>query len=160
MKSKRKHSLESSDDLASLLGAGDLSDLLGARTSILEATAKNSITDLLPAGDGDNAEPANPLDAVATTGTLEVDAEAEVSAILTAFKDRREEEIRRQRDQLDPEFWVCMVFWSRRDCEEFITKVGVGKHTQKYLDGYEVAQKFGFNVEMTAPEGASRARVD
>ncbi len=152
MASKGKRGSE--DEFADLLSGGDnLGDLLGGMNAADVIGASQDVADLLDTLVGESEpqhEIKNPLEALPETGTFELDGENEVNAVLEAFMARRKGEEQRIQDQLTPEFWVCIYFWSRRDLDEFLRLSNIGPPKSKYLDGYEVATRLGIDVRVHA----------
>ena len=64
-----------------------------------------------------------------------------LGAVELAFKARAEAERQRVDDAVDAEYWCCLVFQSRAQKEEFLTKVGAdpGVFGDKYIDGESFA---------------------
>ena len=88
----------------------------------------------------------DPLADVPITGDLEQDSQAEISAMLKAFKGRQRVEAVDKRKILDSEYWCCLCFQSRAQKEVFLRAVDWLEHGDKYLDGMWVARKMGVNI--------------
>ena len=102
----------------------------------------------------------NPLDEVDYTGELEHDANAEVSALLTGFRERARQEQDRFTLATDSEFWFAVGFKSREQKEAFLTAVGWDEHGDKYLNGVNIAQALGIPLPPVALTDATRKQVD
>ena len=90
----------------------------------------------------------DPLAAVVYTGNVEVDAKAEVSALLQAFRDRAKKEQDRRMAATDSEFWFAVCFETRAQKDEFLSKLGLIAHVHgdKYIDGSVLAAKLGITL--------------
>lgn len=89
----------------------------------------------------------DPLADVEYTGSVEVDAAAEVSALESAFKSRRVAEDRRFRNATDSEFWFAVYFQSRAEKESFLRAIGALRLGDKYIDGAALAKVLGLDIE-------------
>lgn len=85
-----------------------------------------------------NPGPAKPAD---------VEAKEELSEVLQGLKTRQLAESRRRLEATDSEFWCALCFETRAQKEEFLRKLGVLAHGDKYLDGRLVAEKLGIVLE-------------
>lgn len=77
----------------------------------------------------------NPLDTVIPTGDIEADKQAEASAILTAFRQRANDEKARIKLATDSEFWFAVCFVTREQKDTFLAAMGWNLIGDKYLDG-------------------------
>ncbi len=75
----------------------------------------------------------------------------DMSGILTAFKERAQDENARLLDATDSEFWFAVCFQTREQKEEFLKKMGLLDIGDKYLDGLKVAAKLGIKLESPVP---------
>lgn len=66
------------------------------------------------------------------------ESKAEVSALLTAFKDRQKQEQKRFQDATDSEYWFAVCFKTREEKEAFLKKHNLAALGDKYLDGGKV----------------------
>lgn len=91
----------------------------------------------------------DPLADVVYTGSLEVDALAELSALESAFKGRRKREDDRFRDATDSEYWVAVCFKTRAHKEAFLAGLpGISPiDGDKYVNGHQLAHRLGINIE-------------
>jgi len=105
-------------------------------------------------------QPVDPLAGFEPTGDLEADAAGELSAALSAFKERTDNEQKRFKLAVDTEYWFCVCFQSREQKDAFLAAMEWTKIGDKYLDGTKVAKKLGVKLP---PRGAAynvSARVD
>lgn len=86
--------------------------------------------------------------------TIEDQSTRVLTAVEVAFKARAQAENKRATEAVDPEYWCCLVFQSRRQKEEFLAAVGASlpEYGDKYLDGPSFAALIGRPV---APEPKS-----
>ena len=89
----------------------------------------------------------NPLDAVPDTEDSEHDCKEQVSATMRAFKEAARNERQTFDDNVNPNFYICMVFQSATQREEFLNQAGWPHDESVYVDGNAVARKMG--VELT-----------
>lgn len=82
---------------------------------------------------------------------VERDSLEEMSEVLKGFKQRAQQEEGRYWQTVDSEYWVCLCFQTREQKEEFLQKLGLLMLGDKYLDGLEVAQKLGVEIESPTP---------
>lgn len=92
----------------------------------------------------------DPLAKVKATGDVAADAAAEFDAIDEGFRNRMANEQGRVNDELDSENWCTFVFETRAQKDEFLTRLGLIDHGDKYLDGVEVARRMKVDL---APSG-------
>ena len=83
----------------------------------------------------------------ALSAPADVEARAELSGVMQGFKARQEAEAKRRTEATDSEFWCALCFETRAQKEEFLRKLGVLAHGDKYLDGRLVAEKLGIVLE-------------
>lgn len=59
-----------------------------------------------------------------------------------AFKERASKEAERYRQAVDGEFWICVVFQTREQKEQFLSNIGIDRilHGDKYIDGWDMAK--------------------
>lgn len=128
---------ETDDDLGGLSGDFDIESALNE--AIEEAQTEN--------------EQAPTFKDVVYVDNLEKDAKSEMSALLKGFKDRAAREKKRMDLVLDSEYWVCLVFQTREQKEEFLTKAEIDMDVEgdRYVDGRVVAQKLGIELESPDP---------
>ena len=91
---------------------------------------------------------------------LEVEAKEEVSETLKAFKARKGNEHKRRLEATDSEFWCALCFETRAQKEEFLGKLGLLVHGDKYLDGRLVAQRLGIVLGNKGTLGPLKVRRD
>lgn len=91
---------------------------------------------------------------------LEVEAQEEVSETLKAFKARKDAEQKRRLEATDSEFWCALCFETRAQKEEFLGKLGLLVHGDKYLDGRLVAQRLGIVLENKGTLGPLKVMRD
>lgn len=83
---------------------------------------------------------------------IEAESAEEISEALKAFRDAAAAADRRFMDNTDSEYWFCVGFQNRAQKEEFLKKLGLFDHGDKYLDGVYVAQKLGITLETPTPQ--------
>lgn len=83
------------------------------------------------------------LDKIEYTGNAEVDSKRELNAFEQAAKAALQREKDARADMFDTEYFACICFQSRDQKEAFLSALGLLEHGDKYLDGYEVAEKVG-----------------
>lgn len=88
----------------------------------------------------------DPLAGVEYTGDIETDAAEELSALSSAFRDRRRREDRRFKQATDSEFWLALCFEDRAQKEAFLAAFNVARFGDKYLDGRKVAHALGVEI--------------
>jgi len=77
------------------------------------------------------------------TGDVEKDSEAELDALQKGFRDAIKREDKRFELATDSEYWFCVCFQSREQCNAFLKAMDLLEIGDKYLDGQEVAKKLG-----------------
>ena len=97
------------------------------------------------------AKPVQPAD---------VEAKEELSEVLQGFKARKEAESKRRLEATDSEFWCAFCFETRAQKEEFLSKLGLLAHGDKYLDGRLVAAKLGIVLENKGTLGTLKVKRD
>lgn len=97
------------------------------------------------------AKPVQPAD---------VEAKEELSEVLQGFKARKEAESKRRLEATDSEFWCALCFETRAQKEEFLSKLGLLAHGDKYLDGRLVAEKLGIVLENKGTLAPLKVRRD
>lgn len=70
-----------------------------------------------------------------------------VEALPSAFAERAEREQERFVDAVDSEYWIAICFETREKKEEFLRKLGLLEHGDKYLLGDFVAKKLGITLD-------------
>ena len=90
----------------------------------------------------------NPFAGVEMTGDLQEDADTNMSEALRQIIEKKKASQERFRVAVDPEFFFCMVFQSRAQKDEFLKAAGWYELGDKYLNGLEVAQKMGIEIEV------------
>jgi hypothetical protein len=75
------------------------------------------------------------------------EAAKKVEALPGSFRERHEKERERFVDATDSEYWVCLCFDTREQKEEFLKKLGLFEHGDKYLRGDFVAEKLGVKLD-------------
>jgi hypothetical protein len=88
----------------------------------------------------------DPLAGLKSTGSVEVDSKAEVSAVLQGFKDRAKAEAKRFELATDSEYWFAVCFQSREQKEQFLRGLQMLADGDKYLDGRKLAAKMGIKL--------------
>jgi hypothetical protein len=81
----------------------------------------------------------------------EVEATAETSEILAAFRQAARREDQRFREATDSEHWIALCFQTRAQKEEFLRKVGWMGLGDKYIDGMTVAEALGMRLDSPVP---------
>lgn len=89
----------------------------------------------------------DPLKNLNYTGDIETDAENEVSEILAAIKQEKQERRDQYRLLVDSEFWLCICFQSREQKDQFLDMAGWQRLGDKYLDGLKVAELMEMPLE-------------
>jgi len=95
--------------------------------------------------------PKKEITPVTTAEDLEEACATEVNEVLDAFKARAKNENARLLDATDSEHWFAVCFQTREMKEEFLTKIGLMKLGDKYLDGMKVAKALGIPLESPVP---------
>lgn len=90
----------------------------------------------------------DPLAEVAYTGNVEMDAAAELSALESAFRERRKDEDKRFKQATDSEFWFAACFPSREAKDSFLAAVGAARLGDKYVDGVALAKILGVELDV------------
>lgn len=88
----------------------------------------------------------DPLADVDYTQGVEGSAKEELSATLTAFKDRAKQEQKRFELATDSEFWFAVGFQSRDQKEAFLKALEWLKYGDKYLDGTLIARQMDIEI--------------
>jgi len=88
----------------------------------------------------------DPLADVEYSDNLEVDAAAELTALLAAFKERRGVEDKRFQQATDSEFWTALCFQSREAKEAFLAATSTARLGDKYIDGHAFAKALGIDL--------------
>jgi hypothetical protein len=95
----------------------------------------------------------DPLTEVDYGGTVEEDADKELSALLTGFKERAKAEQDRFEQAVDGSFWFAICFQSTEQKEAFISAVNWGpfmEYGDQYVNGLLVAK--AMNVQLDVVE--------
>ncbi len=82
-------------------------------------------------------------DYVESTGNAEIDSANELNGLADTFKARNKREQERFTEATDSEFWIALCFRSRDSKEAFLSRCELLDVGDKYLDGHEVARRFG-----------------
>lgn len=67
----------------------------------------------------------------------------------------RKEESQLFKDNTDANYFTCLIFNNKAQLDEFIQKVGIHPEDKQYINGLELAEKLGINIETksrTAPK--------
>ena len=72
--------------------------------------------------------------------------EAKLTDVERGFRDRRKKESKRLVDATDSEYWFCVSFQTREQCEAFLKTMRWEHLGNKYLNGYDVAAQEGFDL--------------
>ena len=104
-------------------------------------------------------EEANPLDEVEYPGDIEGDCAAELAAVKSAFAQRADAEKERVRKATDSEYWVCLVFQTREQAEEFLRQTKWSDPDEKYVDGRRAAKHLGIDLPNDGPP-FGRPKID
>ena len=85
-----------------------------------------------------------------------------LNAVQQAFKDRATAEMKRMNDAVDSEYWLCFIFQTRGQKEQFLERAGiaVALHGDKYLDGPTIAAHLGFPVDPVEVRYNTSAKLD
>ena len=102
----------------------------------------------------------DPLAKVPATGDVAADAAAEFDAIDQGFRQRMANEQSRVNAELDSENWVAVVFETRAQKEEFLERIGLLDHGDKYLDGVDVARILSVDLSPSGRKYRPEPRVD
>ena len=94
----------------------------------------------------------NPLAQVEYTDNAEADTAAEVSAMLTAFKQRSKDETKRFKDATSTEYYCCVCFQSQEQKEAFLAALGF-QPKNTYIDGRKT-RPGRRDMKMTARDAA------
>ena len=86
---------------------------------------------------------ANYVDLPDPTGDAEVDSLADLDAVQEGFRKRASNEAKRFELSTDSEYWACLCFQSREQCNAFLKALDLLHIGDKYLDGVKVAEKLG-----------------
>ena len=73
------------------------------------------------------------------------------TAIPSAFAERSRREAERFRNETDTEYWCAFYFHTRAQKEEFLRKLGLLDLGDKYLDGLDVAERLGVEIQEPSP---------
>lgn len=71
----------------------------------------------------------------------------ELSKVVQLFKERAKNEQRTFEDNTDSEYWIAICFQNRAQKEEFLLKAKLLELGDKYLDGVEVAEALGIQLQ-------------
>lgn len=82
----------------------------------------------------------NPLENVEYVDNVEKDTNAEMSALLKAFKETKENIKKIKQQATDSEYWFCICFQSREQKDVFLKEKGWDEIGNKYLDGSKIAR--------------------
>lgn len=82
-----------------------------------------------------------------------------IEKVLSAFQTRAKTEQKRFEKATDSEYWVCVCFQTRDEKESFLKNAGLLECGDKYLDGWDVAEKLGVKFEREV-EGFGKLKVD
>lgn len=74
------------------------------------------------------------------TGDAIKDAEADLSEIEKAFRERKKCEAERFKIATQSEYWFCVCFQSQEQKDAFLKAVGIYEWGDKYIDGVEWAK--------------------
>lgn len=88
-------------------------------------------------------EQPSPLEAIEYSDDIEADCAKEFAVVETEFQKRASDEQKRFQKATDSEFWVCLCFQTREQCEEFLAKCGHAEPDEKYVDGVKFARLIG-----------------
>ena len=103
---------------------------------------------------------ADPLAAVKYSGDVEQDVKAELSALESGVRERESKELTRMSNEIDSENWFAVVFETRAQKEEFLSKTGLLDIGDKYFDGRDVAKRMGIDLQPSGREYRPEARID
>jgi hypothetical protein len=73
--------------------------------------------------------------------------EKQLTGLQDSWRQKRAYEQAIFMQNVDSEYWFCVCFPSREQKDEFLRKAGLEPIGDKYLDGMEVADKLGINIE-------------
>lgn len=91
-------------------------------------------------------------------GGIGAPAEKEIGEKLpklrSALQQMMADQVQRQRDATDSEFWVAFCFQTREQKEEFLRKTGIlqALDADKYVDGMEAAKILGVELKSRVPK--------
>ena len=102
----------------------------------------------------------DPLAKVKATGDVAADAAAEFDAIDEGFRQRMANEQSRVNDELDSENWFAVVFETRAQKDEFLERLGLLDHGDKYLDGVEVAKILKIDLSPSGRKYRPAPKID
>ena len=82
-------------------------------------------------------------------GSPEGMAKRVLGEVEQAFKDRATAEQKRMEEAVDSEYWICLVFQTRAQKDEFLTKCGANPMNMgdKYIEGPDFARLIGKPVD-------------
>lgn len=92
--------------------------------------------------------------------TTEEATKDDIAKVKSAFMQRSDDERRRFELATDSEYWFCVCFQSRDQKDEFLRNAGLEEIGDKYLDGWEVAKKFGIKIERVSVPYNTSAKQD
>lgn len=95
-----------------------------------------------------------------STGNIEEQSTKEASALLSSFKQRAQQEEARFTLATDSEFWFAIGFQSRDQKEAFLQAMEWLEHGDKYLNGLDVAEQMGIEIEPIQLPDPTKRRVD
>lgn len=131
MTSRKNTSGSGAPDLMSLMGSGP--DLASLAAPKFDPTAGPDMAALLA---GPQEPLADPLADTEYTGSLEEDAEAELTELQKSYRARAKQEAQRFKNATDSEYWVAVCFKTRADKERFLRNLGLDSLGDKYIDGH------------------------
>ena len=94
------------------------------------------------------------------TGDVEKDSEAELDALQKGFRDAIKREDKRFELATDSEYWFCVCFQSREQCNAFLKAMDLLEIGDKYLDGQEVAKKLGVKLPEADIPHRTEGKID
>lgn len=103
---------------------------------------------------------ADPLAGVKYTGDVDQDVKAELGALEAAFRDRGSKELTRMSNEIDSENWFSVVFETREQKEDFLSRIAMLELGDKYFDGRDFAKRMGIELQPSGREYRPEGRID
>lgn len=94
------------------------------------------------------------------TGDPEKDSAADLDAVAEGFRNRAKQEKDRFELVTDSEYWTCICFQSRAQCDQFLEALKLTDIGDKYLDGLQVAKRLGVKIDPVKVPYNTSAKVN
>ena len=105
----------------------------------------------------------DPLNGLPETGSAETDAEQELDAVQSGFRDRAKKEARRFQDATDTGYYCCIVMENRDQVDallEHLRGMGASIPEDLYIDGREIARVLRCELPRRGQGGGTPGKVD